>query len=65
MPEQRAVVVGRRGEPAFFGSELARLDYLVGATRGSAASAEIAPTVNSGVKHRHPLAAPLYSRDSG
>ena len=65
MPEQRAVVVGRRGEPTFFASELARLDYLVGATRGSGASAEVVPTVDSVVKHRHPLAAPLYSRDSG
>ena len=65
MSEQRAVVVGRRGEPAFFLSELARLDYLVGASRGSVVSAEFAPSVNSVVKHRHPLAAPLYSRDSG
>ncbi len=65
MPEHRAVAVGRCGEPAFFASELARLDYLVGATRGSVDSAEIALPVNSLVKHRQALAAPLYSRNSG
>jgi hypothetical protein len=65
IPAQRAVVVGRRGEPAFFSSELARLDYLVGRTGESVASAETAPPASSVIKHRHPLAAPLCSRDSG
>ncbi len=65
MPAQRAVVVGRRGEPAFFNSELARLDYLVGSTRGSVDPVEIGPTINSALKQRQALAAPLYSRNSG
>lgn len=64
IPGERAVVVGRRGEPEFFRSELTRLDYLVGVTAGAAESAEMRPRNHPPIDgaHRVPLAPPLYDR---
>ncbi len=61
LSEAQAVVVGREGEPAFFGSELVRLSHLVGATHENDPEAA-ASAVKGGNGHRHPIAPPLYTR---
>jgi len=60
--EQRAVVIGRRGEPPFFPSELARLAHLVGGA-ATAAGSDDRPATAPDPAHRTPIAAPLYHRD--
>lgn len=62
MAGQRAVVVGRRGDPPFFRSELARLDHLAGGGTGTGLVSD--ETAGSGhePRHRHPIAPPLYAR---
>ena len=62
--EQRVVVVARRGDPAFFQSELARLAYLVGATDIADISDQPVTTADPRLAHRRPVAAPLYTRES-
>jgi hypothetical protein len=62
--EQRVVVVARRGEPAFFRSELARLAHLVGATDITDISHQRVTTADPHPAHRKPVAAPLYTRES-
>lgn len=59
-----AVVVGRQGEPVFFRSELARLEYLVGASGGTAHLDDQPPAAASNSPHRTPIATPLYIRDN-
>jgi hypothetical protein len=62
--DQGAVVIGRRGEPPFFPSELARLAHLVGGTDTTAISNQAPPrTWRPSAAHRTPIAAPLYSRE--
>jgi hypothetical protein len=61
--EQRAVVIGRRGEPPFFPSELARLAHLVGGADSPAISDQALPTTQPSAAHRTPIAAPLYIRE--
>jgi hypothetical protein len=65
LPEGRAVIVGRSGEPAFFGSELARLNHLLGVTRGRDTSTDTMSTVPASERHRTPVAPPLYERVDG
>ena len=59
---QRAVVIGRRGEPPFFRSELARLAHLVADPATPELWDQPVPTTEPGA-HRIPVAAPLYSRN--
>lgn len=62
LPERQAVLVGRRGDPAFFGSQLVRLDYLAGVALDTGLPPEdTAPDLNGA--HRRPVAPPLYTRD--
>jgi hypothetical protein len=64
VPERRAVIIGRRGEPPFFPSELARLAHLVGGPDpGEDPDQTPRRTVGPGAAHRTPIAAPLYSRE--
>ena len=62
MGDQQVVVVGRRGDPPFFRSELARLAHLVGG--GDDTDDTDAPvfTADSNALHRSPVAPPLYTR---
>jgi len=60
--EQHAVVIGRRGEPPFFPSELARLAHLVGGAETTPISDQALPTSKPSAAHRTPIAAPLYLR---
>lgn len=60
--EQRALVIGRSGEPPFFPSELARLAHLVGSADTTEVHDSTLPTTVSGA-HRTPIAAPLYIRE--
>ena len=62
-PAGLAVVVGRRGEPPFFGSELARINHLVGLTAEPSPDTPV-PTSLSPGGHRRPVAAPLYVREA-
>ena len=62
--EQQVVVVARRGDPAFFRSELTRLAYLVGATDIADLSDQPVTTADPHPAHRRPVAAPLYTRES-
>ena len=62
--EQRVVVVARRGDPAFFRSELVRLAHLVGATDIADISDQPVTTADLDLAHRRPVAAPLYTRES-
>jgi hypothetical protein len=61
--EQRAVVIGRRGEPPFFLSELARLAHLVGGADATEIPVQALPTTMPTAPHRTPVAAPLYIRE--
>jgi hypothetical protein len=60
LPEQRAVAIGRRGEPPFFPSELTRLAHLAGCADAAHTTEEVAPAGLLGAAHRTPIAAPLY-----
>ena len=62
LTEQRAVVIGRRGDPPFFPSELARLAHLVGCADTGTGSDD-PPAGDPRPAHRTPVAAPLYHRD--
>jgi hypothetical protein len=60
--EQRALVIGRRGEPPFFASELARLAYLVG---GPDSSEITDPALSKlSAAHRTPISVPLHTREN-
>jgi hypothetical protein len=61
--EQQAAVIGRRGEPPFFPSELARLAHLVGGADTTAVSDQALPTTMPSAAHRTAIAAPLYTRE--
>jgi len=61
--QDRAVVIGRSGEPPFFSSELARLAHLVGDADSLDSSGPAAATTKPDAGHRTPIAAPLYTRD--
>lgn len=61
--ETQAVIIGRRGEPPFFRSELARLAYLVGDTGRSDSTVQpSSPSTSSQLGHRTPVTTPLYTR---
>jgi hypothetical protein len=60
---ERAVVIGRPGEPPFFASELARLAHLVGAADTMDSFRPAVATGRPDTAHRTPIAAPLYSRE--
>jgi hypothetical protein len=62
MADQRAVIVARRGEPPFFGSELARLAYVTGATATADMFDQPEATTDPQTTRRRPVAAPLYER---
>jgi hypothetical protein len=64
LPDQRAVIIGRRGEPPFFPSELARLAHLVGRAETMETSDQALSTTKPTAAHRTPIAAPLYIRDN-
>jgi hypothetical protein len=59
---QRAVVIGRRGDPPFFRSELARLAHLVADPATPELWDQPVPTTKPNA-HRIPVAAPLYNRN--
>jgi hypothetical protein len=61
LADGRVVVVGRRGEPPFFPSELARLAHLVGWV-DLADAGRAGPVRPPDPAHRTPVAAPLYVR---
>jgi hypothetical protein len=61
--EQLAVVIGRRGEPPFFPSELTRLAHLIGDADTTESSDQAMPTTTPSTAHRNPIAAPLYRED--
>ena len=63
MSPQQVIVVGRRGEPPFFRSELTRLAHLLGGTEPMHVSDEPAPAGELSQAHRSPVAPPLYRRD--
>ena len=60
--DQRAVIVARRGEPPFFGSELARLAHVTGATATTDMFDQPQSTTDPQTAHRTPVATPLYER---
>jgi hypothetical protein len=62
MAEHQVVVVGRRGEPPFFRSELARLAHLVGGADNVDTSHEPVFTADPNAVHRSPVTIPLYTR---
>ena len=62
MADHRAVIVGRRGEPPFFGSELARLAHVTGATATTDMFDQPQSTTDTQTAHRRPVATPLYER---
>ena len=62
MADQQAVIVARRGEPPFFGSELARLAHVTGATATTDMFDQPQSTTDPQTAHRSPVAAPLYER---
>ncbi|HEU5483736.1 MAG TPA: amino acid-binding protein [Microlunatus sp.] len=61
--EQEAVIIGRRGEPSFFRSELTRLAYLVGGTSGTDSAGQPVTVTAPGLGHRRPVTAPIYTRE--
>jgi hypothetical protein len=63
MSEHRVIVIGRRGEPAFFRSELARLAHLVGGAETMVEADEPGFPVEPSAAHRRPVATPLYTRE--
>lgn len=63
MPGRRAVIVARRGDPPFFGSELARLAHVTGAIPTADMFDRPQSTTDPQVAHRIPIATPLYVRD--
>lgn len=60
--QDEVVVVGRRGEPPFFRSELIRLAHLTGHTDTEPAVDEPSPAAEGDQHHRTPVAPPLYAR---
>jgi hypothetical protein len=62
MADHRAVIVARRGEPPFFGSELARLAHVTGAAATTDLFDQPRSTTDDQTSHRRPLATPLYER---
>ena len=62
LAQRRVLIVGRRGDPPFFGSELARLAHLVGRPVPADAAEQPAPTRAWRAAHRSPVAVPLYVR---
>ena len=62
MADQRAVIVARRGEPPFFGSELARLAHVTGATATTGMFDHPQSRTDPQTTHRRPVATPLYER---
>lgn len=61
---QEVVVVGRRGEPPFFRSELVRLAHLTGHRDSGPAPEKRPRPVDLDQHHRTPIAPPLYTRPS-
>lgn len=59
LSEQQVVIIGRRGEPPFFASELTRLAYLVGGADATAIPDQ-SLSMTQPSAHRTPIAAPLY-----
>lgn len=62
MADRQAVIVARRGEPPFFGSELARLAHVTGATATTDMFDQPQSTTDPQTAHRRPVATPLYER---
>ena len=60
---QRVVIIGRRGDPPFFRSELARLAYLTGNASTIDVSRPVSADAEPSPAHRRPVAPPLYLRD--
>ncbi|HEY5981257.1 MAG TPA: amino acid-binding protein [Microlunatus sp.] len=60
---QRVVIIARRGDPPFFGSELARLAHLTGNGSTIDVPDQPASTTERSPAHRRPVAPPLYLRD--
>lgn len=63
MAPDRAVLVGRHADPAFFSSELVRLSHLAGAAPQAMPSAAEGSAHDLTGAHRIPIAPPLYTRD--
>ena len=59
---EQVVVIGRRGDPPFFRSELTRLAHLVGGANQTDVSHEPEFSTDPTAAHRIPIAPPLYSR---
>ncbi|HET9647054.1 MAG TPA: amino acid-binding protein [Microlunatus sp.] len=62
MGEDRAIVIARRGEPAFFTSELARLAYLTDAESIDVSDEPSSSISHPASAHRRPVTIPLYQR---
>lgn len=61
---QRVVIIGRRGDPPFFPSELTRLAYLTGSEDVPELPRRSGPRADRSQAHRTPVSSPLYLRDS-
>jgi hypothetical protein len=61
---QRVVIIGRRGDPPFFPSELARMAYLTGSEDVPELPRRSGPRADRSQAHRTPVSSPLYLRDS-
>jgi hypothetical protein len=59
----RAVIIGRRGDPPFFQSELTRLAFLTGSEDVIEPPGQAGTRPDPGQAHRRPVASPLYVRD--
>jgi hypothetical protein len=59
----RAVIIGRRGDPPFFQSELTRLAFLTGSEDVIEPPGQSGTRPDPGQAHRRPVASPLYVRD--
>lgn len=62
MAAGQAVIVARRGEPPFFGSELARLAHVTGVAATTDMFDHPRSTTDPRTAHRRPVATPLYER---
>lgn len=62
MRQDRVIVVARRGEPAFFASELARLAYLTDADSMDDSDEPSSSIAHHPSAHRRPVTLPLYER---
>jgi len=63
LAEQRVVIIGRLGDPAFFRSELARLAHLTDNASMIDLSDQACSDTEPTQVHRRPVARPLYLRD--